>query len=151
MVAAAEALTSKTRTAPPPLIASPGAAAPSMLTFLPRVSGVRLVMVWPARSGAKPISPPTQTLPSALRSEPGPLSAAVVTVTSLLQVRRSWSSMTGLRMPPGTVKVTLLMRARSGAVPSLALKAENGTVTCCQPVKLSTKAAKNFFSTGFAW
>jgi len=65
--------------------------------------------------------------------------------------RRTWSSSTGPRRPAGTVNPMLQIFDRSGLAPRFPRKAENGTVTSCQPVKLSGKEALKVARRGFAW
>src|SRR5512141_942745 len=120
---------------------SPGAPAPSTVTLFAIVSALRFVIVLPARPGANWMDPPAHTLERALRSEPGPLSAAVVTVTVLGHVRRSWSIRSGDARPMGALTLTSVIRVRSGDDPSSARNAENGMVTLRQPVKSSRNEA----------
>jgi hypothetical protein len=150
-VATAPLLTTSTRSVLLPLIVSPGAAAPSIVTFLPIVSALRLVIVWPSSAGAKVIVPPVQTVLSAWRNDPGPLSAVLVTVTSAGQVNRSWSSSTGLGTPPGTSKRMPWTRVRSNALPGAPVKAVNGRLISRQPLKSSRNDVLNRFSRGGAW
>ena len=76
--------TSKTRLVPPPLRITPGAAEASIVTFREIRSSLFRVIVWPARAGAKVIGVPCEALAIACRSEPGPLSAVLVTMSGWL-------------------------------------------------------------------
>jgi len=90
IVTAAPALTAKTLLALLPLTVRLSWPSPAMVTLLVTFSWplVRL-MVWPLRLLSKRIVSPSAAAPRTARSEPGPLSPALVTVRVLGRVRSS--------------------------------------------------------------
>src|SRR5262249_5882678 len=90
MVTVAPALTVKTRLAPLPLTVNLLAPRPSMVTLVVTLSGpVISLIVAPLRLLSKRIVSPLPAEPRAARSEPGPLSPALVTVIGLGTMRSS--------------------------------------------------------------